>query len=598
MNRAPFVVAAGVWLLAMGAGCTAGGPSNTSSDQAARQNRGFSFGSKGSAPGKLHKPDGVDLDQQGNIWVVDGQNHRMAVFGPGGKHRFSFGSRGIGPGRFGRMDGVFIHGTHVYVTDLSQQRLQVFDLKGNFLRFVEFTRDRAVVPINPVAITIHGQDLYVVDRFEGCIHVCDLSGAVKRRISQRGTGATDLLRPESITVDPRGRLWIADEDNSRIQIFERSGRHVETIGPQITRQFYFSGEVEGIACNGRDLCYVVDEASGRIIAFDLSGAFKFTLGEGLGRGPHQLFSPDGLAYDSKRKRVVVADQGNHRIGIFSTQPAHRTRFAPLKREGANTKPFVIAKVDNTPSRAIRRFMPLASYLGLQLRNLGFTGGKVVVVTDHKQLAKRMKQGSVHLFIGSGYATMLATLDRTFTPIAIGKKKGRWLYQSLIVVREDTGIKTVAELAGKTMASEDRFSTSTFILPRIMLERVGLKVVAADALTIPPRSVRIKFAKEELSVLWWITRKGLEGGFFADTDFAKIKNPVGLRVLQRSLKIPRVIVSARSDLESQLSAAILRIFAHLTLASHRVILAPLKMSQFRKISTEELGRVMSLKDAVK
>ncbi len=585
-------------MLAMVWGCTTPPSQRTSGDNFVAQPRPFSIGSKGSAPGKLHQPDGIALDEQGHIWVVDGKNHRVAVFGPGGKHRFSFGTRGVGPGRLGRMDGIYVHGAQVYVTDLSQQRLQVFDLKGKFQRFLEFTRDQTVIPVNPIAITIHAGELFVVDPYGGRIHVCDQTGAVKRQISQRGTGATDLLRPESITVDERGRLWIADEGNSRIQIFERTGRHVATIGPQITSTFYFSGDVEGLACDGKNLCYAVDEASGHIIAFDLEGAFKFYLAGGLGRGPTQLFSPDGLAYDGQRQRIVVADQGNHRLQVFSTQRDRRTSFPALKRKVANTKPFVIAKVDHTPSRAIRRFMPLASYLGLQLRDQGFTGGQVVVVTDHKQLAKRMKQGSIHLFMGSGYATMLATTDHTFTPIAIGKKKGRWLYQSLIVVREDTGILTLAELAGKTMAAEDRFSTSTFILPRIMLERAGLKVVAADALTIPPDAVRIKFAKEELSVLWWMTRKGLEGGFFADTDFAKIKNPVGLRVLQRSVKIPRVIVSVRTDLGSKLSAAIGRILAHLTKDSHRMILSPLKMSRFRKISTDETDRVMSLKDSVK
>jgi len=597
-NRAPSLGVAPILLLALIAGCTAPGSRKSLSDKSAAQTHWFTFGSKGSAPGMLNKPDGVALDQHGNIWVVDGKNHRISVFGPGGKHRFSFGSQGIGPGRFGRMDGIYLHGADVYVTDLSQQRLQVFDLKGKFHRFVEFTRDRTVVPVNPIALTIHGRELFVVDPYEGCIHVSTLSGTVNRQISQRGTGAADLLKPESITLDGQGRLWVADEGNHRIQIFERSGRHVTTIGPQITSKYFFSGHIEGMACDAGDLCYAVDETSGYVVAFNLAGKFRFYLGEGLGRGPKQLFSADGLAHDGKRKRIVVMDQGNHRVQVFPTRLGRHTSFPALARPEANTKPFVIAKVDNSPSRAIRALMPLARYFALQLKKQGFTGGKVVVVPDYKRLAKRMKQGSIHLFIGSAYATMLTAEDRTFTAISIGKKKGRWLYQSLIVVREDTGIRSVAELAGKTMASEDRFSTSTFILPRIMLERAGLQVVAADALTIPPRSVRIKFTKEELSALWWMTRKGLEGGFFADTDFEKIKNQTGLRILQRSVKIPRVIVSVPSGLASGQTATLRRILSHLNQSTHRVVLAPLKVSQFRPISPQELGHVLSLKDSVK
>ena len=52
------------------------------------------FGSKGSAQGQFDDPRGVAVDGDGNILVVDGNNHRILKFTSGGKFLTAVGQSG------------------------------------------------------------------------------------------------------------------------------------------------------------------------------------------------------------------------------------------------------------------------------------------------------------------------------------------------------------------------------------------------------------------------------------------------------------------------------------------------------------------------
>ena len=59
-----------------------------------------SGGEKGSAPGQLSGPSGLDFDADDNLYVVDGLNNRVQVFSKDGAFQSGWGSQGSGPGQF------------------------------------------------------------------------------------------------------------------------------------------------------------------------------------------------------------------------------------------------------------------------------------------------------------------------------------------------------------------------------------------------------------------------------------------------------------------------------------------------------------------
>lgn len=97
---------------------------------------------------------GVDVDDEGRVYVLDGQSSEVRVFDADGQHLRTFGEPGQGPGQLARaLGGVFLVGDRVLVPDLQNQRVSTFSTDGEALASfrLDFT---AGVPIRwdgPVA---------------------------------------------------------------------------------------------------------------------------------------------------------------------------------------------------------------------------------------------------------------------------------------------------------------------------------------------------------------------------------------------------------------------------------------------------------------
>jgi len=82
-------------------------------------------------PGDFAKPTGVAVDKDGNLYVADTLNDRIEVFDADGAFIRTWGKNGDGPGYFGRPKGVTVDSDgHVWVADGMQDRVQVFTNDG------------------------------------------------------------------------------------------------------------------------------------------------------------------------------------------------------------------------------------------------------------------------------------------------------------------------------------------------------------------------------------------------------------------------------------------------------------------------------------
>jgi hypothetical protein len=110
----------------------------------------------------------------------------------------------------------------LFVVDQHNDRMQVLDREGRFLRWFTLRPDPAQIGYSGRAQGVTGDAqgrLYVADTFQGSVTVFDLSGQFIGRLGSFGETPGQFRSPGGIVADPQGRLWVANANNARVEGF-------------------------------------------------------------------------------------------------------------------------------------------------------------------------------------------------------------------------------------------------------------------------------------------------------------------------------------------------------------------------------------------
>jgi len=168
-------------------------------------------------------------------------------------------------------------------------------------------------------------------------------------------------------------------------------------------------------------------------------------------------------------------------------------------------------------------------------------------------------------------------------------QGRRGYQSILITRADSGIKSVEDARGKVLAFSDPQSTSGFLVP--MLHFV-------HDLGLPPASFasRVVFAGSHGAVARGVYDRNYAIGATGDLDFARALEEMNLneknfRVLWRSRLIPGTLYCLRRDLPPSFKTAFREAMANL---KDPATLAHLKIGGFSAATDSEYNIIRELR----
>jgi sugar lactone lactonase YvrE len=174
------------------------------------------------APGDFGMPTNAAVDKDGNLYVTDTWNDRVEVFDADGGFIRTFGRNGDAKGRFTRPKGIGIDSDgHVWVADAVQDSIQAFTAEGDFLMRVGA---HGALPgqfssVAGLAIDQKTNRIFTADVFPGRVQMfryftdAEAKAQMEREKAQGEAGAKDKAAGKK-SAAPEKAAPVAPEDKT------------------------------------------------------------------------------------------------------------------------------------------------------------------------------------------------------------------------------------------------------------------------------------------------------------------------------------------------------------------------------------------------
>jgi sugar lactone lactonase YvrE len=239
--------------------------------------RGTLIGSFGA--GLLIAPHGIFVDREDNIWVTDcactngtaigppGRGHQVFKFNRDGKLLMTLGKPGGGrdPEFFFQPNAVLVSPSgEIFVSEGHTSAI------GTTARVLKFSKD----------------------------------GKLIKTFGKQGAGPGEFDQPHALAMDSKGRLFVGDRNNNRIQIFDQDGKFID--------QWSQFSRPSGIYIDVNDDIYVADSESESVSRNHDGWKRGIRIGSAK-EGSVKYFIPDPVekaTTTSAAEGVAVDAQGN------------------------------------------------------------------------------------------------------------------------------------------------------------------------------------------------------------------------------------------------------------------------------------------------
>ncbi|MCH6266559.1 6-bladed beta-propeller [Neobacillus citreus] len=251
------------------------------------------------------------------IYVSDSTGKKIQVFDQGGTPVFKFGNAGNKEGQFNFPYGIAGDSKgNIYVADLYNGNISIFDTKGKFISYFKEKDEEHKVITSPGGLRIFKDKLYVTDIKQNKVYIFNLKGEKLMEIGGPGSKEGQFIAPNAVTIDKDNHIYVTDSGNNRLQVFDKKGKFIRIInGSKDGKGDTILLNPRGVAVDSQGTIYIVNSLSHNIYAFDKNGKQEFELG-GMGSDKDKLYLPNGLFIDN-RGTLFVTDTVNQRISEFN-----------------------------------------------------------------------------------------------------------------------------------------------------------------------------------------------------------------------------------------------------------------------------------------
>ena len=261
----------------------------------------------------INRPRHIAFATTGEMVVCEWNTNNVKVFSSSYGLLRKFGNTGPEESRVNVPLGVAISADNtVFVA--SCHCVKKFTLEGQFIASVGSEGSGPLQFRTPYAIAYNGTNnrLYVCDTCNDHITILNHDLTFHGSFGNRGSETGQLNRPTGILLDSKGNVLVAEESNSRVQVFDASGHYLSSIthttpGERLQRPI-------SVAVGPDDWVYVVEHSLNRVSVFDEDHKYIRSFGKQGGKDG-EFNSPLAIAVNDDGC-VYVSDTDNNRVQVF------------------------------------------------------------------------------------------------------------------------------------------------------------------------------------------------------------------------------------------------------------------------------------------
>ena len=238
--------------------------------------------------------------------------------------------------------------------------------------------------------------------------------------------------------------------------------------------------------------------------------------------------------------------------------------AAQSRESVEVKSLTLGMVSETNRKEIEEhFREFVRYVARKLSPGREIEAKVVTAPTPFELAKLLEQRRVDFYMESAYPTYVINSVQGAGKLLLRRwKSGMAEYYSVIFTSRNSGIKRLDDLKGKTIVFEDPDSTSGYLMPKLFLQRHGLKLKEKTGFdpNAAPTDVGYVFARTQERLMDSVLTQKSAAGASSNDDFGALDDRKKSEITQlaQTDRLPRHLVSVRSDFAPALVASLEKI----------------------------------------
>ena len=221
--------------------------------------------------------------------------------------------------------------------------------------------------------------------------------------------------------------------------------------------------------------------------------------------------------------------------------------------------LTLGSISSRPLEEDDLFRPFAAELASRLAAHGFTAGDVIVASSTSEMAELLRTERVDVYLDSPLAAARVASESAVHPLLRRWKDGVSEYRSVLFTRADSGVTSLADLRGRTLAFESRHSTAGYLVAKALLLHSGERLVELERpdAPVPDDSVGFVFSGDDENSVQWVLSGRLSGSAMSRLDFESLAGPRRgeLKVVLESRPVPRHVVMVRDGLKPELVTAL-------------------------------------------